>query len=197
MWVYGDEYVAPSQQLVSNNVAMNRLRVGTNITNATATILADDLAVNDDQGAAQNERVGPGRIGFLVPTVIGAGGRGNWTAGAGLTTNLHDSLDNLPPTGTASASNTIKIVNSVSGVSSAEFDLAAYSTLVGPHDSVVLVQPLWRLAVNDLTGTGAGAGRLFSNPDLGAHTALNFEAAAAIWGTEPAGWNTQKGAYAL
>lgn len=75
---------------------------------ANAVIFLDDVALNDDQGASQNTWPGDGKVVLLKP--ISDNARATlWTGGAGGTTSLFDAVDNTPPVGTATETNTTQI----------------------------------------------------------------------------------------
>lgn len=67
-----------------------------------ATLLFDDMAVNDSTGAAENSWCGPGSVVMLFPVSDAA--RTGWTDGAGGTTALFDAMNNAPPAGVAAGS---------------------------------------------------------------------------------------------
>lgn len=67
------------------------------------TMHIDDVAINDNQGSAQNSWPGDGKIVLLTP--ITDTQRGSWTGGAGGTTNVFDGVNNTPPIGTATETN--------------------------------------------------------------------------------------------
>lgn len=75
---------------------------------ANKVIYFDDVAINDDQGTNQNTWPGEGKVVLLLP--ISDNARDTlWTGGSGGTTNLFDAVDNTPPTGTATETNTTQI----------------------------------------------------------------------------------------
>lgn len=189
--------IATDVSMDVNNTVFNNFRFGSAVTNVGVTIYVDDLALNDDQGAAQNSWCGEGHVILLKPTALGAGGRGNWVDGGGGTTGLELAVDNTPPVGTAAGSNGTQIENATSGTSSCEFDCTTYTTGgVGAGDTVNLVQGLWKVGTSSLTSTNPGTARVFGNPDIGADDNIDFEGSGAVAGTDPAGWRTYKGAYA-
>jgi hypothetical protein len=180
-----------------NNAAPILIRFGNSNPSAGTTVYIDDVAVNDDQDASQNTWAGDGKVILLKPTVLGAGGRGNWVDGGGGTTNLHLAVNNTPPVGTAAGSNGTQIENATSGTSSSEFDCTTYTAGgVGGSDTISLLQGLWRVATSSTTSGNTGTARVFGNPDIGGDDAIDFEGAGATAGTDPAGWRTYKGAYA-
>lgn len=68
----------------------------------------DDIALNDDQGASQASWPGMGKVALLLPISDNARAA-LWTGGTGGTTNLWDAVDNTPPVGTATETNTTQI----------------------------------------------------------------------------------------
>lgn len=75
---------------------------------ANAVIYLDDFCANDSTGSSQVTFPGGGRIVLLKP--ISDNARATlWTGGVGGTTNLWDAVDNTPPVGTATETNTTQI----------------------------------------------------------------------------------------
>lgn len=69
-----------------------------------ATMLLDDISVNNSAGTSNNSWCGPGAVIALWP--VSDSSRTGFTAGAGGTTSLFDAVNNHPPTGLASGSAT-------------------------------------------------------------------------------------------
>lgn len=134
---------------------------------ANRVIYFDDHAFNDDQGAADNTWPGEGKCVLMVPTADAQ--RGSWTGGAGGTTNLWDALNNLPPTGTATETNTTQVENADSSPDNTTDEYRAtmqtYTALgIGASDTVRLAQ-LWVWHGEDVAaGVKTGEAWIASNP---------------------------------
>lgn len=133
----------------------------------------DDAARNDSTGAANNSWCGDGAVILMEPVSDNA--RGNWTAGAGGTTNLFDGVNNTPPVGVADASATngsqIKI-KSTTLPSNCDLNLNSYTTegVTGTVNAITL----WVNHGEDpATGTKAGTAAIVSNPASGT-VSFNF-----------------------
>lgn len=139
------------------------------------------------------------KIYTLLP--VSDNSRGGWLDGGGGTTNLYDSLNNVPPVGVNAATNGTKLRNTVaSATDNADFNLETYDNQIPNGDTIRALQ----LVVNDAqkTTTGspkAGALGLVSNPsqfefqfDFGLPNG-NGSVAAAASGTFPTGWGTHFG----
>jgi len=83
---------------------LNRFRLGCISPSCTASIYFDDLVA--DNGYAS---IGASNDILLLP--ISDSSRGTWTAGAGGTTSLFEALNNIPPAGLATPTNTSQITN--------------------------------------------------------------------------------------
>lgn len=160
------------------------------------TILVDDVALNDDQGADQNTLPGAGKVVLLKPVSHSA--IGNWvgpqTTGDD-TTNLEQNVDNTPPLGVAHSdadANAGFYAFNITNAATQNFDLNVtdYTTAgITGSDTIKLCQALGRMSVNTATGTNTGAVAGVSNPAITATTAFNLET-GAIAGTEPTGWKS-------
>jgi hypothetical protein len=182
----------------NNSVAANtQIRVGWTTPGAPGqTILVDDVALNDNQGADQNTFPGSGKIVLLKPTSHSA--IGNWvgpqTTGDD-TTSLNLNVDNTPPLGVAFAdtdANAERFAFNVTNAATQNFDLNVtdYTTAgITGTDTVMLCQALGRMSVNTTTGTNTGAVAGVSNPACTATTANNLEL-TGVAGTEPTGWKS-------
>ncbi len=154
----------------------------------------DDLAFNDDQGSAQNSWCGPGKIGLSLP--ISDNARGTWTGGVGGTTNLYQAIDNTPPVGTASETDTSQIEsNANSGSAPADFNMTAPSTLGMGANDIMRVARLTVVHGEDVTtGTKTGSMTVVSNPAQGSSDTFTFgDNQATALGTWPSFWVTRPG----
>ncbi len=153
---------------------------------ANSVVYADDVAVNDSTGAANNTWPGSGKVIMMCP--ISDNNRGAWTqgAGAGGTTNLWDAVNNTPPVGVAdaSATATTQIKNrTTTNPSNYDGNLDTYTNAgVGTADTVNSIQ-VWTVTGEDpATGTKAGTVSMVSNPAIGT-ASFNFGNDAGTQGT--------------
>lgn len=95
------------------------------VTGSSGDVSLDDLAVNDDQGAApHNTWPGAGYVICLLPTADNS--RGTWTGGAGGTTSLFDALNNTPPTGATAPGTNLSQISANAVATTALFDTQTY-----------------------------------------------------------------------
>lgn len=143
-----------------------------------ANVYIDDFALNDDQGSApHNTWPDEGSIVLLRPTADAQ--RGSWTGGAGGTTNLWDALDNQPPAGTASETDTTQIENADGSADNATDEYRAtmqtYAAAgIGPSDTIRFVQAIVMHGEDVATGTKTGSVLIASNPAQGAADTFTF-----------------------
>lgn len=157
---------------------------------------SDDLAVNDDQGANQNTYPGAGNIALLVP--ISDNARASlWTGGIGGTTSLFDAVDNKPPVGTATETNTSQIehAGSAAGTTDAyDANMTTYTNAgIGAGATINVIVPLINHGEDVTTGTKLLTFSVVSNPAIA--SAGNFAAGldGGLLGTYPSGWFTTLG----
>jgi hypothetical protein len=161
--------------------------IGCSDTEASAIDIYIDDIVLDNAQIPQ-----PHRVNLLLP--ISDNSRTNWTAGAGGTTNLFAGVDNNPPGGLASASETnTSNIESASNTGTANYvaNMTTYATAgVGPRDVVTGVIPFIRQGEDISTGTKTGSFEVTSNPVIGA-TTFTFGGNAGAHGEEATGaWLT-------
>jgi hypothetical protein len=157
---------------------------------ASKTCRIDDCALNDSTGSDQNSWPGDGNVVLLLP--ISDNARGNWTGGAGGTTNLFAAVDNLPPTGASgTGTNTSQIKTlAVSATDNYDVNLAAYSTALSsggggiPAGQVIDVVQTVVEADGDQTATVAFGIQIVSNPSGPEQSAVTLGGTNA-W---PTGW---------
>lgn len=166
----GTLIASSTAQNLNNNIALDRFELGfTTTPNATNFLMyATDVAFNDDQGASQNSYPGSGVVTYLKP--VSDNQVGSWTGGAGGGSNLFDALDNKPPVGVATGSetNTSQIKTTQSNQSSSQEYRANLTSFanggIGVSDSITLIHPvLWHAeGATGNTKTGSFGG--VSNP---------------------------------
>jgi hypothetical protein len=160
------------------------------------TVNVDDIAWNDDQGAGQNSWPGAGKIVCLLPTSDNQ--RGSWTGGSGGTTNLFEAVNNTPPAGTASESNTTQIESADSSPDNAtdeyRVNLATYTSAgIVASDTLRLVQMVVDHGEDAATGTKTGSFLILSNPAQGVADTFTFGEDVGALGTWPTNWRPKWG----
>lgn len=135
---------------------------------ATSDLYFDDIVCEDASLAVS---WADWRVLLLPP--ISDNNRGNWTGGAGGTTNLWQALDNQPPVGAAAGSdtNTSQIQNAISATYPAtaaqrgDFNCRDYATAgIGASDTIRAVQAICNHGEGIATGTKPGGLFIVSNP---------------------------------
>jgi hypothetical protein len=181
--------IAGTTEVTGTVAVAPNTNIGLSGTEASAADIYIDDVIIDGAGF-----LGPSNVGLLLP-ISDNGTHTGWQAGAGGTTNLWQGVDNVPPAGLASASetNTSNIENTgTAGTYTA--NLQTYTTGgVGASDTVLAVQSLIRHGEDIITGTKTGTVGAATNPtitgvgitfgsDLGAHGA---DPGSTFWVTQP------------
>lgn len=160
----------------------------------------DDLALNDDQGSAQNSWPGDGRVVLLKPISDSAVGTG-WTLGTGTAISANSgstAVKNTPPVGVAdltAGSDTKQIRNATSNANvNYDANLTTYTTAgIGASDTVNVLVPMVATGAPVVTSAKQGTFGVSSNPAI-TNVALGAGGTAgAFWsgvaaGTYPTGW---------
>jgi len=155
-------------------------------------VYLDDIAENDDQGSFQNSWPGSGRVVLLVPTSDSQ--RGSWTGGVGGTTNLWEAVNNKPPIGTASETDTSQIesVDTSGDNATDEYRGTLQApTAVGVSsvlDALVLAQvSVWH-GEDSSTGTKTGSVGFQASPVQASWDTFTYGNGSAL-GTWPTNWS--------
>lgn len=169
------------------------------------TLLVDDVAVNDDQGASQASWPGDGKVVLLKPISDNAVGAG-WTLGTGTAIASNSgstAVKNTPPLGVAdlAAGSDVKMIRNASANANTNYDanLTTYTTAgVGASDTINVLDPIVNTSAPVVTSAKAGTIGISSNPVI-ANIALGAAGTAgAFWqgnagGTYPTGWKWSHG----
>lgn len=172
---------------------------------SSAVLNFDDLAINDDQGAAQNSWPGDGRVVLLVPTADSAVGAG-WTLGTGTAISGNagaGAVDNTPPSGVAdltAGSDTKQIRNATANANS-NYDatMATYTAAgIGAPDTINVLVPWVYTAAPVATSAKLGTVGVVSNPAIANINLGTLGTSGAFWqgnaaGTYPNGWKWSSG----
>jgi hypothetical protein len=168
------------------------LELGWDAVSLTANdiIYMDDLAVNDTSGTVNNSWCGDGIVDLMKPTSDSQ--RGSWTGGVGGTTNLFNAVDNTPPAGTATETDSTQIesVDSTGDNATDEYrgDCGSYITNIGPSSFRVNALQVWCNHGEDVsTNTKTGSFGLQANPAV-AYTTFTFGNDGGALGTYPTAW---------
>lgn len=169
---------------------LDHIYVGAAAGTPGVSLYFDDVALNDgDASGNQDGLPGPGKIVLLKPTSDVS--RTGWTDGNGGTSNLFDSLDNIPPVGEATSGTTAtsQIEDGNSNTTDTYVaDLQSYTTGgIVATDTVVLTQVL-AVHGNSTTTARTIGFQQTSNPS-GAEI---VPASVAAAGTYPTGWITDR-----
>jgi len=167
---------------------------------ANRTLFADDIALNDNQGADQNTWPGSGNVVLLRPTADSAVAAG-WTDDAGSGTNIFDAVNNRPPNGiadTTSSTGLHQIRDATTGANEAyDATMTDYTTAGVPTGATVnVVDPIIATAAPVSTSAKVGQVGVVSNPaiaviNLTANSGQFWSGTAA--GTYPTGWKWSHG----
>ena len=146
--------------------------IGT-LSGETAITYWDDIAINDDTGAAHNSWPGMnGRVGWLKP--VADVSTGSWRLGDESTFptgNAWDSVDNLPPQGALNGSVGVaqKQISSPATISACDFALDAYDTIVDDTDVITAIRAIVAVTRHSAGSNGVTYG-VIANPNRGTTT---------------------------
>lgn len=160
---------------------------------ASKVMYIDDLAVNDNTGAAQNTWCGQGRLVLLLP-ISDAARASLWTGGVGGTTNLFDAVNNTPPIGTAAETDLTQIEHAggAAGTTDAyDANLTTYATAgMKAGDRFRVAYGVIVTGEDVTTGDKLLSFEGLSNPVIASSGSFNVFAAggSTAVGTYPTGW---------
>ena len=163
---------------------------------SAADIYMDDV-IRDDAGF-----LAPSKVALLLP--ISDNARATlWTGGTGGTTNLYDAVNNTPPVGSATESDTTQIEHAGGAAGSTDAydaNLTTYSTAgVGSGDTVLAAQALIVWGEDISTGTKLLTYRIDSNPLFAGESSIDVSTsdgsgAVGTYGASPDYWNERRSA---
>jgi hypothetical protein len=155
----------------------------------------DDVLV-DDTTFTSSGFPGAGQSVLLKPTAD-PGALGSWTGGGGGTTNLWDAVNNTPPTGALTPTNTTQIKNAVSGTTLDYVATMQTYTAAGVPSGATInaVMPLCNDSEEASTGTKSGNIWSASNPAQSAPgNSFDYgDDTATVMAAFPTGWTTHYG----
>ena len=160
------------------------------------TIYFDDVAVNNLSGGSENTYPDKdGKCDILLP--VSDNSIGDWTAGAGATSNLFDALDNTPPLGVATGSETNTTnVRYVTGASAdLDINVETYSSIgIASIDTIKFVEALVRHGEVSGSLTKGGTLTTVSDPAQGSSDTFNYGNDLGTHEDEIGSWRTKRGA---
>jgi hypothetical protein len=166
---------------------------------ANKIVYFDDVAVNDSSGGSQNSW--PGDAGVVLLKPISDNARATlWTGGTGGTTNLFDAVNNTPPAGTASESNTTQIEHAGGAAGSTDAydaNMTTYETVgIGPSDTINVIQLLAWHGEDVATGAKLLAFSVVSNPAIASSGNVTAgDTTPDALGTWPTEWGFHRGTH--
>jgi len=156
----------------------------------------DDLII-DDTGFLE-----PSKVGLLLP--ISDNARSTlWTGGSGGTTNLYDAVNNTPPVGSATESNTTQIEHAGGAAGTTDLyaaDMTTYTTAgVNAGDSVIALQGIVSWGEDISTGTKLLSYSGVSNPSWTGESSIDVSTghgsgAVTTFSTGTDYWNERRSA---
>lgn len=165
----------------------------------------DDVALNDDQGAAQNTYPGDGKIVILLPTADSAVGTG-WTLGTGTAISANSgstAVKNTPPVGVAdlTAGSDTEQIRNASSNANVNYDatMTTYTAAgVGASDTINVIISAIATAAPVVTSAKAGTVGVVSNPAIANVSLGSGGTAGAFWSGVagsfyPTGWKISRG----
>lgn len=186
----GTSVASASGQAYSESQVTNVNYGWLNSPGASKVFYVDDVAVNDDTGAALNTWPGAGQIVYLLPLSDNAR-TGSWTTGSGATTSLFEAVNNDPPVGTTLPLNQTQIVDASTTDTTGNYDanMQSYSAAgIVAGSTVTVAQSVFQVGTNN-TVTVSGAMRIVSNPAQASEDSKTIGNSAAL-GVWPSNWHT-------
>jgi hypothetical protein len=166
---------------------------------ANRSLYVDDLCQNTTTGSDQNSWPGDGKIVLLLP-ISDSIRDALWTGGAGGTSNLFEAVNNTPPTGTASETDSTQIEHAGgAGGTTDDYEatMTTYSTAgLVSGDTVTVVQLLVAHGEDINTGTKVLSSEVLSNPAIASSGNFNAGNDAGALATYPSTWTIHRGTIA-
>jgi hypothetical protein len=159
-----------------------------------ASTWLDDFAVNQNDGSDQNSWPGEGKVVLLLP--ISDNQVGEWRGGAGGSSNLWEAINNIPPVGTATETDTSQIESDATDstadgpTETYKANMATYTSAgIGAGDTIKVLYPVLCHGEDSATGTKNGSLQILSNPTASAATTFLYGRDQGALGTWPTGWH--------
>lgn len=155
---------------------------------ANDTVAATYVAYVDDYALTSDNYPGDGKVVLLTPISDNARST-EWTGGVGGTTNLWKAVSNLPPTGTASETDTTQIEHAGGATGTYEAVMNSYSSAGIPENAVInTVMPFIWHGEDSATGDKLLEFNIKSNPATTSLGPFNVAGVSGALGTWPTGW---------
>ena len=193
--LYLDGVLEAAHTLTGPLVATDILYIGSRVNGGAFDIYYDDLLVDDDTFVTTGFP-GAGQAVLLPP--VSDNTDGTWLAGAG-GSSLFDAVDNIPPAGAATPTNTSQIKNASKGTNDGLINCRTYTNGgIGASDTVNAVMGICADGEAIATGTKTGGIWVSSNPTQSApgNTFDYGDDAGALSGY-PTNWATHVGPVAV
>lgn len=166
---------------------------------ANCVCYSDDYALNDNSGATTQESYpAEGKVVLLVPASDSVRDA-LWTGGSGGTSNLFEAVNNRPPVGTATESDTTQIEHAGGAAGTTddyEANMTTYTAAGVPSGSSVSVVDCFMIDGEDVsTGAKLLAIEVLSNPAIA--ISANFtvgDVSPVLLGTYPSEWGRHRNA---
>lgn len=196
--VYVDQILWASSTATASG-AGGTLSIGSNLASEASTqdLYFDDI-IGDDDTFATSGFPGLGSALLLVP--ISDNSIGTWTGGAGGTSNLFEAINNIPPIGTATETDSTQIENATNSANQdATFNCTSYASAgIKALDKINAVMAIINDGEDAAAGTKTGGVWINSNPSQSAGgNTFNFGDDSGALGTFPSNWSTHVGPVAV
>jgi hypothetical protein len=164
---------------------------------ANKIVYTDDVAINDSTGGNETSWPGDARVALLLP--ISDNARATlWTGGAGGTTNLFDAVNNTPPAGTATETDSTQIEHAGGAAGSTDAydaNMTSYLTAgISGSDTINCVQLLAWHGEDISTGAKLLDFSVVSNPAIASSGNVTAgDSTPSALGTFPTEWGLHRG----
>lgn len=190
--------VAAASSLALSDSAAGRFRIGwVDAPGASKVVYLDDAGINDSTGSHHNSWCGwEEKVVLLRP--ISDSQDGTWTGGAGGTGDLSTAVDNTPPIGTASETDSTQIesIDDTGNNSTDEYraNMTTYSTAgITANDLITVIHSITDHGEDVTAGNKTGNQSILSNPAQGASDGFTFGDDAGALGTWSSNWSSKWG----
>jgi hypothetical protein len=166
---------------------------------ANLTCDVDDIVVHDGNGANNTSWPGSGKVVLLKP--ISDNARDTlWTGGAGGTSNLYEAVNNLPPVGTATETDTTQIEHAGGAAGTTDrydANMTTYATAgIAAADTINAIYLVAEHGEDVTTGTKLLNFEVVSNPAIASTGNVSAGNDLGGLGTYPTLWSRHRGTIA-
>jgi hypothetical protein len=195
-----DEIVASGTAALTASAASHNFQAGW-ITDPglTSNMFLDDFTASDSSGSEWNSWPPEAKVVCLFATADSARAT-LWTGGAGGTTNLWDAVNNVPPAGTATETNTSQIEHAGGAAGSTDAYDATMTTYtaagITDQHEILALQPILNHGEDAASGNKLLSFEVLSNPAAPGASSFNVAPTSGALGTWSANWWTTWGSVA-